>query len=439
MIKSQKSKKIPLYIKILIGMFAGILCGLIFIWFNLDFSLIRDWVEPFGNIFMRLLKLIAVPLVFVSLILGVGGLSDVSSLSKLGFRAIGLYVSTTILAILVGITLVLSIKPGSVVDESTKAHLSATYSEALGEHQVNAGVVEEQSPLHFLVDMVPENFINAAGDNSQMLQVICFALLIGVAVLMIGRDSKKPFMDFMTSFNSIILKVIDIIMKFAPIGVFALMCSMIVNNAGDASLFSALGLYAFTVIIGLMLLIVVIYPLLVKLFTNVPLPKFFKSIWPVQLLGFSTSSSAATLPLTLKQSEQALGISKKTANFVLPVGVTINMGGTSLYQAVAAIFIAQVFGVELSFVQILTIIATTTISSIGTPGVPGGSVVILLMVLSSAGIPAEGLALILGIDRPLDMLRTVANVTGDVTVAAIVDKNINSGELDSSKEELDEE
>lgn len=417
-----KIVKIPLYVKILIGMLGGILCGLVFVFFELDSTIVTNWIEPFGTIFMRLLKLIAVPLVFVSLILGVGGLGDITSLSKLGVKTISIFIGTTFIATLLGLILALSITPGAVIDSSLQAQLNSTYATAVVERQELATVVQEQSPLQFLVDMVPENIVSAAADNSAMLQVICFALLIGVSVLLLSREKTKPFMDFISSFNALILKIIDLIMGFAPVGVFALMCAMVVDNAGEITMFYALGLYAFTVVFGLLILIFGVYPLLIKVFTKIPYFHFVKTMLPVQMLGFSTSSSAATLPLTLKQVEGPLGVSNRTANFVLPVGVTINMDGTSLYQAVAAIFIAQVYGIELSFVQLITLIGTTIISSIGTPGIPGGSIVILVMVLSSVGIPAEGLALIVGIDRPLDMLRTVANVTGDATVASIVDR-----------------
>lgn len=417
----QKIIKLPLYIKILIGMILGIVFGIIFISSGWNSSIAKNWITPFGDIFMRLLKLIAVPLVFTSLISGIGGLGNITSLSKLGGRTFLTYIGTTILAISIGIILVLTIRPGEVINQETQERLKTAYSSTAEVTAQNAATIDDQSPLQFLVDMVPENAFQALSSNGDMLQVICFAILIGVAVLLISKKSAAPFMGVVESFNTILLKIIDIIMGFAPVGVFALMCSMVITNAGDNSVFGALGLYALTVTLGLLTMIVVVYPLLIRLFKKSHNTKqFFKAIWPVQLLAFSTSSSAATLPLSIKQSREA-GVSKRTANFVLPVGVTINMDGTSLYQAVASIFIAQVFGIELTFIQILTIIATTTISSIGTPGIPGGSVVILIMVLSSVGIPAEGLALIMGIDRPLDMLRTVTNVTGDISVATIVD------------------
>lgn len=420
---TQKSAKIPLYIKILIGMFAGLIFGLVSVWMGVDSSVIADWITPFGDVFMRLLKLIAVPLVFLSLISGVGNLGDIRKLSSLGLRTIGTYICTTIVAVLLGLVLVNLINPGSVVDRSTAGAI-ADANQSVVAHSV--GVVERiesVSPLKFLVDVVPDNMMGAMSSNSAMLQIIFIAVLIGVAVLAVGREKSAPFVAVVNSLNSIVLKIIDIVMSAAPFGVFALMATMVAQSAGNMSLLGALGLYAATVVLGLLLMIGAVYPLMIKWFTDMPIGRFFRLAWPVQLLAFTTSSSAATLPLTMKQTIEGLGVSEKTASFVLPVGVTINMDGTSLYQAVAAVFIAQVFGIELSFLQMLTIVATTTISSIGTPGIPGGSVVMLLMVLASVGIPAEGLALILGLDRPLDMLRTVVNVTGDMTVVQIVDKS----------------
>lgn len=404
----------PLYVKILIGMLAGLLTGMIVIYSGGSGDFILDWVDPFGQIFMKLLKFIAVPLVLLSLIKGVGSLSDISSLSKLGFKTLGIYICTTVIAIVLGLCLVGIIRPGSGVDASG---LTGQYS---------VPVVEKSdirsSPLSIIVDAVPDNMVSAMGNNSAMLQIIVAAILIGVAVLLVGKAKSDPFMAFVGSMNEIVLKIIDLIMKFAPIGVFALMASMVVSSAGNLGVLGALGMYVITVVVGLLMMAFLIYPLLIHFFTKTKVKDFLRFATPVQLLAFTTSSSAATLPLTMKQTTEKLGVSERTASFVLPLGVTINMDGTSLYQAVAVVFIAQILGVDLTATQILVIIATTTLSSIGTPGIPGGSVVMLMMVLSSVGLPPEGLALILGLDRPLDMLRTVVNVTGDMTVASIVDK-----------------
>lgn len=418
----------PLYGKILIGLGLGVVLGVVAVQVGWT-GVVGDWVKPWGEIFMRLLKCVAVPLVFVSLVRGVGNLGSVTSLSRLGFRTLGIYVLTTLFAIGLGLGLVSWFGPGRVVSEQSAGAMMARYTTTEGLAQTTGQAVREQvatlaeqGPLQPLVDLFPENMIGALGNNGGMLQVIVIALLVGVALLLTGREKTEAFRGFMDALDAILLKVIDLIMHVAPVGVFALIAGTVADTAGSMDLLGALGLYVVTVVAGLLLLGFVFYPLWVHLFSAVSGRKFLKTMPPVQLLAFTTSSSAATLPLNMETVERKLGVSKKVTSFVLPVGMTINMDGTSLYQAVAAVFIAQVLGIELGWAGMLTILATTTVSSIGTPGVPGGSMVILVMVLSSVGIPAEGLALILGLDRPLDMLRTVVNVTGDAVVASIVDK-----------------
>ncbi|WP_281671441.1 dicarboxylate/amino acid:cation symporter [Rikenella microfusus] len=418
-----KFSSLPLYVKILAGMVLGILLGILSI--QAGFAAQIDvWVKPFGEIFMRLLKFIAIPLVMISLVKGVGNLSDIASLSRIGIKTIGIYVCTTVLAVLVGLTLVELIGPGKMVSPESAAAMQADYGTTVAEQNTQAEAMAETPPLQFLVDLFPDNLVGAMSDNGGMLQIIVIAILVGVAVLFAGKEKAAPFMNLIKSLDAVVLKLIDIIMRYAPVGVLALMAGMIADTAGNLELLGALGLYVLTVILGLLLMIFLFYPLLLHLFSKIPVRKFLKTMPPVQLLAFTTSSSAATLPLNMETVEQKLGVSQRVTSFVLPMGMTINMDGTSLYQAVAAVFIAQVLGIELTWVQLLTIVATTTLSSIGTPGIPGGAVVILLMVLSSVGLPPEGLALILGLDRPLDMLRTVVNVTGDATVASIVDANV---------------
>ncbi len=417
-----KFNSLPLYAKILAGMVLGILLGAAAIRGGFAGG-IDDWVKPFGEIFMRLLKFIAIPLVMISLVKGVGNLSDIASLSKIGFKTIGIYVCTTVLAICVGLVLVELIGPGKVVGPESAAAMQASYSSTIAERNTQAAEMARTPPLQFLVDIFPDNLVGAMSDNGGMLQVIVIALLIGVAVLLAGKEKAAPFMRLIDSLDAIVLKLIDLIMAYSPLGVLALMAGMVADTAGNMELIGALGLYVLTVVLGLLLMIFLFYPLLIHFFTRIPVRKFLKTMSPVQLLAFTTSSSAATLPLNMETVALKLGVSQRVTSFVLPMGMTINMDGTSLYQAVAAVFIAQVLGVDLTWVQLLTIVLTTTLSSIGTPGIPGGAVVILIMVLSSVGLPPEGLALILGLDRPLDMLRTVVNVTGDAAVASIVDSN----------------
>lgn len=420
-----KFNRLPLYLQILIGMVLGILLGIVSLQAGFADG-ITNWVKPFGEIFMRLLKLIAIPLVLISLVKGVGNLSDIATLSRIGLKTIGIYICTTILAILVGLMLVGLIGPGRMVSPESAASMQANYRTSVAEQSSQAEAMAEIPPLQFLVDIFPDNMVGALGNNAGMLQVIVVAILIGVATLLVGKEKAAPFLNLINALDHIVLKLIDIIMQYAPIGVLALMAGMVADTAGNMELLGALGMYVLTVVLGLLLMIFLFYPLLLHFFSNTPVRKFLTTMPPVQLLAFTTSSSAATLPLNMETVELKLGVSQRVTSFVLPMGMTINMDGTSLYQAVAAVFIAQVMGIELTAVQILTIIITTTLSSIGTPGVPGGAIVILIMVLSSVGLPAEGLALILGLDRPLDMLRTVVNVTGDATVASIVDAHTKS-------------
>ena len=385
-------------------------------------DLVHDWVAPWGTIFMRLLKLIAVPLVLVSLIMGVVNLKDIRNLSRIGLKTILIYICTTIIAVSIGLGMVSLIKPGQVFPKDQQMEFMERYQQTVTEREAQMQQVKNDSPLQFVVDMVPENVFQALGDNSKMLQIIFFALLFGVALIVVGPSKVPSVVHFFQQLNLVLLKIIDFIMAFAPVGVFALMAALIVDYAGDAGIFSALGLYALTVVLALAVIIVFIYPFIMRVFGKRTVKQFFNAAAPVQMLAFTTSSSAATLPLTLERTQKHLGVSEEVSSFVLPVGVTINMDGTSCYQAVAAVFLAQVLGLDLTFGQMLLILATATISSIGTPGIPGGSIVMLMIVLDSVGIPIEGLALILGIDRPLDMLRTMVNVTGDMTVSCVVDE-----------------
>ena len=420
---TKKKLHFPLYAKILIGMTLGVAFGFVAIALHCE-GFVHDWVAPLGAIFMRLLKLIAVPLVMTSLILGVVSLKDIKSLSRIGLKTILIYVCTTIIAVSIGLAMVNLIKPGQLFPKDKQTEFVERYQQTVTEREAQMEQVKSDSPMQPIVDIVPENIFQAFGNNSQMLQVIFFALLFGVALICVGQTKTASVIRFFQQLNLILLKIIDFIMAFAPLGVFALMAGLIVDYSGDVGIISSLGMYALTVVLALVVIIFLVYPLILRLFSKKKLGQFFKAIFPVQMLAFSTSSSAATLPLTMERTQRNLGVSEEVSNFVLPVGVTINMDGTSCYQAVAAVFLAQVMGLDLTFGQMLLILATATISSIGTPGIPGGSIVMLMIVLDSVGIPIEGLALILGIDRPLDMLRTVVNVTGDTTVACVVDDNM---------------
>ena len=411
---------VPLYAKILIGMLAGVLIGIAALTFQ-QTGFVNNWVRPWGQVFIRLLQLIAVPLVFVSLVKGVIGLSDIGKFSRIGIRTIILYLLTTAFAVTVGMSLGLVVRPGQFVDRQTVVSMQENYKSVVEQKKAEADTMKNSGPLSFLEEVVPDNFVAATSDNRKMLQVIFFAVLFGIAALCIERTKIVPVEQLFDSLYHILLKVIDFVIMFAPYGVTALMAGLVIDFSGNLSMFGALAVYAITVVGGLLFLLGVFYPTLIYLFTKMKPNFFIKTMYPVQLFAFTTSSSAATLPLNLETTENKLGVSNEVTSFVLPVGATINMDGTSCYQAIAVLFIAQVIGIDLTLMQLFTIILMTIISSIGTPSIPGGSYVILTMVLASVGIPPEGLALILGIDRPLDMLRTAVNVTGDATVAAIVD------------------
>ena len=413
-------RKLALHWQILLGMFFGVLFGLLCSQFEWGKSLVVDWIKPFGTIFINALKLIAVPLILASLIKGVSDLKNIAQLSNMGGRTIGLYLLTTLTAVTIGLTIVNVIKPGNTLSDETRTELLASYATDAAAKQSVAAAQKEAGPLQALVDLVPSNIFAAMQDNGNMLQVIFFAIFFGIGLVLIPKQKAKAVKDFFDALNEVILKLIDLIMIAAPYGVFALLAALIAE-APSADLFKALGLYTLTVLIGLFIMIV-FYIILVRIFTRKKTGFFLKGISPAQLLAFSTSSSAATLPVTMERVHEHLGVEEEVSSFVLPIGATINMDGTSLYQAVAAVFIAQAFGMDLSLSAQLGIIATATLASIGSAAVPGAGMVMLVIVLAQAGIPEAGLALIFAVDRPLDMCRTAVNVTGDASVSMLVAK-----------------
>jgi len=416
-------KKLALHWQILIGMATGIFIGLLFTQFTWGSQIITDWVKPFGNIFINSLKLIAVPLILASLIKGVSDLKDISSLSQMGLKTIVTYILTTLIAVSIGLGIVNLIQPGKSIDDDTRQELLDAYAGDAELKKQDAERQKDSGPLRALEDLVPDNIFGAASDNSNMLQVIFFAIFFGVGLILIPDKQSKPVKDFFDGFNEVILKMIDLIMLTAPYGVLALMAALVVE-APSADLFYALLYYCLAVVAGLALMILV-YILIVWVFTQKSPGFFLKGISPAQLLAISTSSSAATLPLTMERVEEHIGVHPQVASFVLPIGATINMDGTSLYQAVAAVFIAQAFGMDLTLGTQLGIIATATLASIGSAAVPGAGMVMLVIVLGQAGIPEAGLALIFAMDRPLDMLRTSVNVTGDAAVSMLIAKSRN--------------
>lgn len=453
-----------LHTKILIGLLLGIAWAFLSAFFGFSTFTI-DWIAPFGTIFINLLKLIAVPLIFFSIICGVAGLSDLHVLGKLGTRTLGLYVFTTLVAITIGLILVNLFKPGystkqdAAIDNriayelwlqenSQKPQDTLCYSclpayaervkniqerlkqtpadELISSKMQQAEKTKKNGPLQALIDMVPSNIILSLSDNTLMLQVIFFALFFGIAMLAIGISAAAPLLTFFQSCNLVFLKMVDLIMRSAPFFVFALLAGVVSKMAGDditklVELFKGLLLYAVVVITGLAIMVLVVYPLLTRLLVkDISYLKFLKGMLPAQLLAFSTSSSAATLPVTIECVEKNLHVKKEVSSFVLPIGATVNMDGTSLYQAVAVVFLAQLHLVDLSFAQQLTIVLTALLASIGSAAVPSAGLVMLIIVLESVGLNPAWIAIIFPVDRVLDMCRTVVNVTGDGAVASIM-------------------
>ena len=422
-------RKLELHWKILIGMILGIVFGFVMTYPSWGPQFIADWIQPFGNIFVKLLKLIAIPLIIASLIKGISDLKDISKFRNIGLRTIVIYIGTTVVAITIGLMLVNILKPGDGIAESTIDKLAQTYATDAGvtSKLEEATKQKERGPLQFLEDMVPDNAFRAFSDNGSMLQVIVFTIIFAISMLLIGEKRAKPLKDFFDSLNYVVLKMVDLIMLIAPYAVFALLAGVVVSSS-DPELLLALLKYAGVVLLGLMLMIV-FYTTVVTTYTKKNGFWFLKEISPAQLLAFSTSSSAATLPVTMERVEEHIGVDKEVSSFVLPVGATINMDGTSLYQGVAAVFIMQVLWPEgLGFSNQLAIILTALLASIGSAAVPGAGMVMLVIVLEAIGFPADlypvALALIFAVDRPLDMCRTVINITGDATVSMVVAKSV---------------
>ncbi|EPR65829.1 dicarboxylate/amino acid:cation symporter [Cyclobacterium qasimii] len=418
-------RNIPLHTRIIIGLVLGLAVGLGVVKFGLSPDFINDYVKPIGTVFITALKMIAVPLVLASLIVGVSNLGDITKLSRIGGKTILIYIFTTALSVSVGLILVNIFNPGKSLPSETREKLMELYDETAGSKSLEAEQIKDQSPLKPLVDMVPENIFQAAAANEMMLQVVFFAIIMGIALIRIPKAKAAPVIAFFEGINDVIIEIVGFIMILAPYGVFALMASLIVDITGDnpdsaIELLLALLKYSLVVIGGLLLMVVFFYPMILKIFTKVKYMDFFKALRPAQLLAFTTSSSSATLPVTMKQVEEEIGVSEEISSFVLPLGATINMDGTSLYQGVAAVFIAQAMGFDLSLSQQLMIVMTATLASIGTAGVPGAGIIMLIIVLESIGVPSAGIALILAPDRILDMFRTIVNVTGDAMVCTVV-------------------
>lgn len=411
---------LPLHTKIILGIVAGILFGLGAKFLGIDPNIIILYIKPFGTIFINLLLMVALPLVLVSLVSGIAQLGDINKFSRMGAKTIGIYLFTTFVAISLGLVIANVMAPGKMISAETRQSMEQKlHDTANTKVQQSEAITADKQPLQPLIDIVPKNIISAASENTRMLQIVFFAMLLGIALIQIPKEKAAPVIAFFDGLNEAIVKLIDMIMLIAPFGVFSLISALIAETS-DPDLLIGVLWYTLAVLIGLMVLVFIFYPILLKLYTGISYRHFFEAMRPALLLAFSTSSSSATLPVTIRCAEKNLGISEEVTGFVLPLGATVNMDGTSLYQGIAAIFIAQVFNMDLSISQQLTILITALLASIGTAGVPGAGMVMLVIVLKSVGIPVEGIALILAPDRILDMCRTLVNVTSDATVAAIV-------------------
>ena len=422
-------RKIALHWQIIIGLFLGLLYGIISIHNGYE-EFTSNWITPFGTIFINLLKLIAMPLVLGSLVTGVASLSDVKKLSRIGGKTIAIYLGTTAFSVTIGLISVNMLQPGDKIPDQMQIKLQEDFEKDASKKAGSVQEVKNRGPLQPIIDMIPNNFFDSASNNRNMLQIVFIAILFGIGIIQIPDEKGKPLKDFFKSLAEVVIKLVDLIMLMAPIGVFALISTTISKVAGGnpsqiIELLGALGYYVLAVTLGLLAHVLIVYTGLLKLLTKMSLKTFFKGIAPAQLLAFSTSSSGATLPVTMERCEEELGVSEEVSSFVLPLGATINMDGTALYQAVAAVFIAQTLNMSLDLSAQLTIVLTTVLASIGTAAVPGAGIVMLIIILESVGVPSEGVAIILGVDRILDMMRTTVNVTGDATVSVIIAQSEN--------------
>ena len=460
---ASKRKRLPLHIQIIIGMVLGLIYAFISSFFGWN-SFTLNWIDPFGRIFIKLLKFIALPLVLFSIISGVSNLTDVTKLGRLGAKTLSMYLLTTVFSIGLGLLLVNFIKPGTFMEDDQRiknrmqyelwvesttdveimddihflsdpayAHLRENMDVEEMEYDSKdletkiqvANQNKDESPLNFIVNMIPDNIGGAVSDNSNMLQVIFFALFFGISLLFIPHKKAKPVKRFFEGMNEVFLKMVDIIMIYSPYFVFALLAGVLAKMADTPEevfeIFKSLGTYTVVVLTGLLLMIFLIYPTLVtSIVRKIKYRTFLRNISPAQLMAFSTSSSAATLPVTMECLEENMKVSKNVSGFVLPIGATVNMDGTSMYQAIAVIFLAQLHMVDLTFAQQLTIVLTATLASIGSAAVPSAGLVMLIIVLQSVGLNPAWIAIIFPVDRILDMVRTTVNVTGDATVSTII-------------------
>lgn len=428
-----------MWAQIVLGLVLGILYGVLSAALGWT-QFTEDYIAPFGTVFVNGLQLIAVPLVLASLIVGVASLSDMRKVSRIGGKTLAIYVATTAMSVTIGLTYANLVRPGDRVPPSLRAELGEQYRDAAaGREGAANAMMEERGPLGILEDIIPPNVVSSASSNRNMLQVVFVALLFGIALIRIPKETAGPLLGFFKGLEAVVVEFVGIVMRIAPLGVFALISRAISGMAGDdpgevVALLGALGFYCLVVVVGLATQMFVVYPLILKFFTPIGWKRVLTAAAPVQLVAFSTSSSGATLPVTMRRARQ-MGVSEEVSSFVLPLGATVNMDGTALYQAAAALFIAQALGIPVGLEGQLAIVLTAVLASIGTAAVPGAGIIMLVIILQAIGVPAEGVALILGVDRLLDMLRTATNVTGDLTVATVVAAS-EEGQLDLENAEV---
>ena len=424
-----------LWFQVVLGMFFGVLFGLVlspsaFAMVPKDIALsIAPWVALAGNIFLAMIKMVVIPLVMSSIILGITSADDTDTLKKLGLRIAPYFVFTTIIAVSIGILITFAIQPGNFVSSDIVASISTSSSTVISSLAIPISSI---SIPDMIVGLIPVNTVQAKLDGN-ILAFVVLAIFIGVALMNIDKDDAKPLIDLARAFQAFSMKVIDWAMKLAPYAVFGLLCSITIKIGFDA--ISSMSMYVLTVISGLLLLLC-FYLLIVYISSNIKPLDFLRRVREVQLMAFSTSSSAAVMGLSMNTAEEKLNVPTPISKFIIPLGATINMDGTALYQVCAAIFLTQLFGIDLTLVELVILALTTVGASIGTPSTPGVGIVILATILQGIGVPIEGIALILGVDRILDMCRTTINVTGDLTATLVMKKltNISSDSTNISKD-----
>lgn len=409
-----------IFIGLATGAIVGVTCNLMFPGAEV-LKFVQTYIsDPVGKIFLSLLIMMVVPLVFASLSLGVAQIGDLKKLGRIGLKTISYFVLVTTIAVTIGLLLVNLIRPGDYLPEETKTRLMASYKDQAS--QITATTEKTEFGIQTLVNIVPRNpFAAVAKANPDMLALIFVSLMVGIALTIIDKQRAKPLISLLEGINDVTVSIINIAMKFAPFGVTALIFS--VTSRFGIDLLIALGMYVVTVLAGLLIHQIGVFSILLKTFAKYSPKKFFKKVETVMLTAFSTSSSSATLPTTISVAQENLGIPSQITGFVLPLGATMNMNGTALFEGVTCLFLAQVFGVQITLGLQIVVVLMSVLTAVGSAGVPSGSIPLLVIVLAMINVPVEGIAIILGVDRLLDMCRTVLNVTGDITCAAYVAKS----------------